>query len=390
MKEVTPIQLVIYYLSRLGIPVNKLQLDLIETRFIPIIYKVVLAKSNVVPQNKLLPGNGNKQKYDGNETHIAIAKPYWHLFFTDNQIAEYEATGDTHETSQKFRFYEANIAALLDERENEKATNPRLASAIELSQLYSINSTKIITGNGCKWIDSNNNSTQVRLSKKTQAGHNNDSGSFCDFRLGLKIGDCLIMLKDKYKDEILAVGIPQSFATKFNIVSIKKRYEKIASYREKELSEDANYLVRVDTSDDDKSITTPPDGKLPPMRKANGKKGAKYIARPGVGKAVLRARQFKCEYEPKHTTFIARSTGKQYMEPHHLIPVSKQGIFSSNLDIDSNIICLCPTCHSKIHYGKPDEIKEMLEFFLLKRKARLDRILDTEIEKEELFSLYDL
>ena len=42
-----------------------------------------------------------------------------------------------------------------------------------------------------------------------------------------------------------------------------------------------------------------------------------------------------------------------------------------SLDVYSNIICLCPLCHRKIHYGMENEKKIMLDSIYAKRSSRL-------------------
>lgn len=66
--------------------------------------------------------------------------------------------------------------------------------------------------------------------------------------------------------------------------------------------------------------------------------------------ALARA-QYRCELDRTHPSFISKTTGKFYMETHHLIPVEYWESFNKNLDVLANIICLCSNCHNEIHYG---------------------------------------
>lgn len=91
---------------------------------------------------------------------------------------------------------------------------------------------------------------------------------------------------------------------------------------------------------------------------------------------VLRTQAFelanyKCELNSEHETFIAESTHKPYMEGHHALPMSLQDQFSVSLDVYSNIVCLCPLCHRKIHYGVENEKRIMLDSIYAKRSSRL-------------------
>lgn len=55
----------------------------------------------------------------------------------------------------------------------------------------------------------------------------------------------------------------------------------------------------------------------------------------------------------------------------HILDKSLQDQFSVSLDVYSNIVCLCPLCHRKIHYGMENEKKIMLDSIYAKRSSRL-------------------
>ena len=78
-----------------------------------------------------------------------------------------------------------------------------------------------------------------------------------------------------------------------------------------------------------------------------------------------------CEINSQHVTFTAASSGKQYMEGHHAIPIKKQSYFNVSLDVYANIICLCPICHRLLHYGVIDEKKDVLNKIYIDRADRL-------------------
>ena len=80
---------------------------------------------------------------------------------------------------------------------------------------------------------------------------------------------------------------------------------------------------------------------------------------------ILRTQAFEmagylCEMNNSHKTFISESTNKPYMEGHHALPMNAQVSFSVSLDVYANIICLCPICHRKIHYGLRDDRVSMI------------------------------
>jgi 5-methylcytosine-specific restriction protein A len=71
-------------------------------------------------------------------------------------------------------------------------------------------------------------------------------------------------------------------------------------------------------------------------------------------KALQRA-NYRCEIDEEHPSFIKKSDGTTYMEPHHLIPMSYQSQFPQSLDVQANIVSLCSNCHNQLHYGKDFE-----------------------------------
>jgi len=100
-------------------------------------------------------------------------------------------------------------------------------------------------------------------------------------------------------------------------------------------------------------------------------------------KSILLAK-YKCDLNERHESFIMKN-GKPYMEAHHLIPLSAQDYFDFSLDVDANIVCLCPNCHRKLHYG--ENISDDLRMIYL---ARIDRLIESGIyiSFDELLELY--
>jgi len=86
---------------------------------------------------------------------------------------------------------------------------------------------------------------------------------------------------------------------------------------------------------------------------------------------VIRAAHFACECDPGHTTFTAKKNNEQYMEGHHIIPLSNQKEFNYSLDVYANIASLCPICHRLLHYGIESEKRELLEALYKDRYIRL-------------------
>ena len=72
-----------------------------------------------------------------------------------------------------------------------------------------------------------------------------------------------------------------------------------------------------------------------------------------------------------HLSFIAQRTKRNYVEAHHLVPMSRQGEYTHSLDVEENIVALCPTCHRKAHLGMPSEKASILRRLLSLRAGGL-------------------
>lgn len=371
-KKINVLELSKKYLSSIGVSKSILDLQFLPSRYDNISYCVSLKKSNIVKKNKVDLGS--------NETHIAIAKSSWPLFFNKDDISLYERTQNTCERTKRIIFYEANINAMLSRRASSRS---RYLSSAAPKLSYS-SSDNLLEGSACTWISSNKGTTQVRLSKVTI-----DSDTFHDFRLGIQIDDYLILLKSKFNDYILAISIPYEFAKKY---TISKKINTLTTHQQE--TDLANlqlqdFAYTHDTNVSSTALETPLSATPAPKPRRKGKNKPRYIANPSIGKGAIQKAQYKCELELEHSTFKSRKTNEMFMEPHHLIPISKQYLFENDIDITSNIISLCPNCHSKIHYGQTAEVKQLLETLFNKRKNDLYEC-GIQIDLETLFALYDI
>ncbi len=117
---------------------------------------------------------------------------------------------------------------------------------------------------------------------------------------------------------------------------------------------------------------------MPLIIKENQKVYTEKQSRSSIVKIQsLKASKYNCEIDNNHKTFTAKSNLEQYMEGHHLIPLSMQDEFKYSLDNYANIVCLCPICYRLLHYGVDSEKKEYLEELY---KARYKRLCNIGIE----------
>lgn len=88
---------------------------------------------------------------------------------------------------------------------------------------------------------------------------------------------------------------------------------------------------------------------------------------------VLKKSNYTCELCKKTNTFQDKES-KWYFEAHHVIPYNptNQKLFNVTLDHLSNLVCLCPECHRKVHFSELTEQIKSLEA-LLNRKPLLKK-----------------
>lgn len=110
-----------------------------------------------------------------------------------------------------------------------------------------------------------------------------------------------------------------------------------------------------------------------------------YPRDPVASKRALCHAEFKCEFDASHDTFPRMIDGLPYMETHHLIPLKYADYFEVSIDVPENIICLCSTCHNRIHYGRNK--KEMIEYLWSLRKNDLHEV-GIDVDLSQLFNFY--
>lgn len=107
-----------------------------------------------------------------------------------------------------------------------------------------------------------------------------------------------------------------------------------------------------------------------------------------VAKRALINAKFKCTIDSSHEHFKAKSTGENYVESHHLIPMYYQEKFDNSLDVEANIVSLCVVCHKKLHHAELNEKRDMLHMLFNQRKERLNKC-GICISFDKLLELYE-
>lgn len=97
---------------------------------------------------------------------------------------------------------------------------------------------------------------------------------------------------------------------------------------------------------------------------------------------------YTCQYNRKHKTFMTPQNNK-FIEVHHMVPLSAQGLFNAKLDALENVICLCPNCHAKIHFSSFDIREKMLSSLFNTKKQDFKRA-NIDIAISDLRSLYQI
>ena len=125
----------------------------------------------------------------------------------------------------------------------------------------------------------------------------------------------------------------------------------------------------------DKGFSEPLGGIARATATVLGTKG--FTRSPHVAAEAIRSANFLCEIDTHHWTFTSRARKKNYVEAHHLIPISQQDRFEYSLDVVANVVALCATCHRLLHYGTAEEKKDILKGLLDVRRPQLqEKLID--------------
>lgn len=170
---------------------------------------------------------------------------------------------------------------------------------------------------------------------------------------------------DAWKSEVTFRGF-----TKFGLAYISELG--LLEIDEKDLLiEDISKDIRYQNDINSVEAIALPAGKIPRSKPKKYGGTERYSTNPRRARCSLENANFQCELNSSHKTFVNKRSGKQYMEAHHLVPMSKQGSFEFDIDVPENILCICPNCHRKIHLADDEEKTKVLEQAYEMRKSAL-------------------
>lgn len=117
----------------------------------------------------------------------------------------------------------------------------------------------------------------------------------------------------------------------------------------------------------------------------DGKSISGYPRNAQVVSNALHNANYKCELSCNTELFLRKNSQFNYTEGHHLIPLCYQDEFEYSLDVEANVVSLCPNCHRRLHYG--DDVSELLIELYESRKNRLKKC-GIELSFAQLFLMY--
>lgn len=158
----------------------------------------------------------------------------------------------------------------------------------------------------------------------------------------------------------------------------------IEDHDEEEYQQLSNeYEVLLET----KNYKSVPREKKKAVLKSNAKE---YYPRDAKQSAIaLDLANYECEYDPTLKTFTNRITNKNFVEAHHLIPISFHEFFDFDIDVPENIVALNPTTHRQIHHGIDKDKADILEKLFNQRKSKLHSV-NLDISLDDLKDMYNI
>jgi len=235
---------------------------------------------------------------------------------------------------------------------------------------------------------------EKKILQKLKRKFNNSSIEYCPYSID---SDELTDLRPYMSKFVIRVADynPYMFrAQRFFKGSYKELDKKVIAYITNYLNngnddDELNYYESIQNADVDINLADTAK-EMPEYIDGNNCKVVKKKSK--ITKSVLANSKYRCVADNSHITFNT-AKGDQYMEGHHLIPCtySNAQYFwktkGRNIDCAENIVCLCPTCHRKIHFGSSDEKRVLIKLLYEKQITKLSDA-NIAISLDELYALY--
>lgn len=159
--------------------------------------------------------------------------------------------------------------------------------------------------------------------------------------------------------------------------------------RQEEQEEIEDLMFQNEINSVDESVSHTPE--LPQDRPEKTEHGGRSSYKRDPKKAVeaLQIAEYTCEIDPGHLTFVSRTTGRNFVEAHHLVPMKYQDDFENSLDVPGNIVALCPNCHRAIHHAEHEQKGQMIKQLYRDRYEKLQRF-GIDATEEKVLEMYGL
>jgi len=137
--------------------------------------------------------------------------------------------------------------------------------------------------------------------------------------------------------------------------------------------DDENYIDQIYTGSDAPKYRTRAKGRI-------------IVRNPKIALQSFKSAAHKCEVDSSHNLFTSRASGLPFLEAHHLIPLKYQRGYKSSLDIQQNVVALCPYCHRLIHHSTASETKDAIDI-LAEKHSDLFNL--RKLAASDLYRLYN-
>lgn len=182
-----------------------------------------------------------------------------------------------------------------------------------------------------------------------------------------------------------------------NIVShknVKFDFKKIGGrdyFRPKEIKEtaiqefDNDLVLSIETGANPAELLARLKSRPKAVAKRKAQKIAKYESSQQLKDIMKAIIGHKCELgcDMNINSFITNE--KHYTEAHHIIPLKNQGSFDVSLDVQDNLVILCPKHHRQFHLAKKTDLVKLYSSLSDNHK---DFVSSLGIEPKDLINYY--